>query len=506
MTLASVTRLRPRELGAIVALFLVTLPAVTPRLYSSDEVQYYSYLRSLWFDRDVSFDNEYRYFYEHGVPRTPLFEQTFLVPVTPTGLRESFATIGCAILWAPFYAVADAVTRARRAMGAAVPADGYSAPYVAAVAYGSAIYGLLALLLAIGAARRLTGNGVLAGLAVWFGTPLLFYMYAAPPFSHACSAFAVALFITVWLHVRERWSVRGAMALGAAAAVMTMVREQDAFYALAPAIDFLAALVRSRRAAGHESLAASAPAGASTDLRAWLVSGAAGLATFVLCCVPQLVAYLALNGRLGPSRLVARKMTWYSPHAPGVLASPEHGLLAWTPLAILAVAGLILLVVRSPWPATGSDAAGRHVVGGRARSSGSRSLGPDRQLAAGLLLMFALQVYVSGSVESWTVAGAFGQRRFVGATMLLVIGLAALWRAVPRGWSRAAVTTCTVLAIWWNVGLMALFGAGLMDRQRLTLRQNAYDVFVTLPRLAPELAYRYFVRRDSFYQKGTGAN
>jgi hypothetical protein len=121
-----------------------------------------------------------------------------------------------------------------------------------------------------------------------------------------------------------------------------------------------------------------------------------------------------------------------------------------------------------------------------------------------LLLMFALQVYVNGSVESWTVAGAFGQRRFVGATILLVIGLAALWRAVPRGWSRAAVATCAALAIWWNVGLMALFGAGLMDRQRLTLRQNAYDVFITLPRLAPDLVYRYFVRRDSFYQKGTG--
>ena len=39
--------------------------------------------------------------------------------------------------------------------------------------------------------------------------------------------------------------------------------------------------------------------------------------------------------------------------------------------------------------------------------------------------MVALQVYVSGAVESWTVAGAFGQRRFVSITMILVVGLAA---------------------------------------------------------------------------------
>ncbi len=37
-----------------------------PRIYASDEVQYFAYLRSLWFDRDVSFENEYRYFYDHG--------------------------------------------------------------------------------------------------------------------------------------------------------------------------------------------------------------------------------------------------------------------------------------------------------------------------------------------------------------------------------------------------------------------------------------------------------
>ena len=39
-----------------------------------------------------------------------------------------------------------------------------------------------------------------------------------------------------------------------------------------------------------------------------------------------------------------------------------------------------------------------------------------RQIAASLLVMTAMQIYVAGSVESWTVAGAFGQRRFVALT------------------------------------------------------------------------------------------
>ena len=81
--------------------------------------------------------------------------------------------------------------------------------------------------------------------------------------------------------------------------------------------------------------------------------------------------------------------------------------------------------------------------------------------------MVALQIYVSGSVESWTVAGAFGQRRFVALTILLTIGLAGLIAAVPRGASRAALGVALGLSVWWNVALTAEFGTGLMNRQRL---------------------------------------
>ena len=324
-----------RALLAIAAIAALTLPGVTRRIYASDEVQYVAFLRSLWFDGDVSFDNEYRQFYATGTTRDPMFAATFIDPATATGLRRNFGTIGSAILWAPFYAAADAGVRLARAAGSSVAADGYSAPYISAVCIGSAVYGLLALLLAWIAARRVLeaaglpagAHTALAAAAAGLGTPLLFYMYIAPGFAHATSAFAVAAFVLAWLVVRDRWSLSGMVVLGALAGLMAMVREQDAFVVIGPAIDLAWAVVRNGR------VRAIGPA-------------LAGTAAAVLVYLPQAAAYLAINGRLGPSPLVSRKMTWTSPHAAGVLFSPEHGLFFWTPLALLAVAGLVLLVVR----------------------------------------------------------------------------------------------------------------------------------------------------------------
>ena len=487
-----------RELLALTLLFLVSLPAVTSRLYSSDEVQYFSYLRSLYFDRDVSFENEYRYFYDRHIAQSAGFHETFLERTTAADRRVNYATMGCAILWLPFYAVADVAVRAT----GAAEADGFSKPYVRAVAYGSAFYGFLAILLSIRAARlaalrsspladRHGGGGrspefdgvFWAGVAVWLGTPLLFYMYVAPPFSHAVSAFGVALFVNVWLHVRRRWSPAGTFVLGICAALLAMIREQDVFVALGPAVDFaLAALTRN-------SATAHSPHEGARRQREAVVAVFAGVGGFIVGYLPQLLAYNALNGYPGPAQHVARKMFWYSPHGLQVLFSPNHGFFVWTPLALVAIVGLVLAL---------------------------RSAGDARRVALCALMMVVSQVYVAGSVASWTVAGAFGQRRFVCLTAVLVMGLATVLsargadaiqgevreRAVDRvaGTPTAAYYTVAAICVWWNVALMFQFATGLMDRQRLEPARNAYHAFVTVPMQAPSLVLRYLTNRESFYQ------
>ena len=246
---------RREAIGTLLVLFTCSLPAVTARLYSSDEVEYFSYLRSLWFDHDVSFENEYRISTITTSASRRDFHDTFLELTTPASgrrdqLRDDGRAPSCGRRFMP-----PRRRSSRHAGGGPRRRGGWLfAPYVSAVAYGSAFYGFCAIVLSVRRRGRIVGKRALSsGLIVWVGTPLLFYSYIAPPFSHACSAFAVALFVTLWLHVRRSWPVGGAVALGFAAAIMAMVREQDIFFVLGVLADFSVTLVSSRRRRRHET-------------------------------------------------------------------------------------------------------------------------------------------------------------------------------------------------------------------------------------------------------------
>ena len=447
---------------ALVVVFLVSIPAVTKRLYASDEVQYFAWLHSVAFDRDASFENEYQHFHDQGMSRVSGYHETFLVRRNDAGNRLNFTTVGSAVLWAPFYAAGHVY-----ALATGAPADGYSRPYVAAVAIGSAAYGFAAMVLSALIARRLVGHGTAAALIVAFGTPIVFYSYVAPLFGHATSAFAVSLFIWTWLVARERWTIGGAIALGLTAGLMAMVREQDGLLTVGPGLDFL--ITQARRVRARTITPSN-----------MLASASVGIAGFALAYAPQFFAYRALNGGFTPDETVVRKLFWTSPHALGVLFSPDHGLFAWTPLALVATLGLILLAV------------------GRVRATHDDA----PAIAWLILLMFAAQIYTSGIVESWTVSGAFGQRRFVAVTPILTIGIAAFLTASLSGAVVRRVSLAVmILGIWWNVGLMMQFGLNRMDRSKLTLGENARQTFLVLPLETPGIAWRYFTDRSSFYQR-----
>jgi hypothetical protein len=414
-------------------LLFLSLPLVTPRIAESDAVEYFSYLPSLLFDRDLDFEDEYTYFYQEDPDGRAGFKETFLDRSTATGLKLNFSPIGTALLWSPFYLAAHLVARSE---------DGMSQPYRTAVAFASALYAAAGLFLCYRLARRFASAfaSFAAVAALWWATPVAYYMYVAPGMSHAASLFAVAVFFTLW-----PWAVAGGLGRwavwGASAGLMAVVREQDFFFAAA-------ALV--------------AAVGLPDRLKRLAAFGAAALLVFL----PQLAVYQVLNGRPRPSPHIENKMSWISPHFFEVLFSTEHGLFFWSPILFLFFAGGLWML--------------------------------KKEKASGLALLaaFLAQVYISGAVDSWTQAGAFGARRFVGGTAIFAVwGATALATLEPR-LRRAGVAAAASLFILWNVSLMIQFGLGLMDRQRLVWSQIVHNHVHEVPPRLLSVARSYLWARD----------
>lgn len=443
----------------LVLLFVLTLPLVSTKLRGADEIQYFAYLHSVTFDHDLEFGNEYGHFYARDPQGLAGFKQTFLdLREERTGRHINFGPLGSALLWSPFYLVAHVGVLLARGLGASIAADGFTQPYVAAVCYASALWGFLGLLLVHSALARFCDVPEPAASwtvgALWLSTPVLYYLTIAPAFSHACSVFAVSLLLWLWLRLTRRaadtvidWAL-----VGAAGGLCALVREQDGFFLLIPGLWLAGRLVE------RGAFAATALRGVALTCAAFAVF------------VPQMLAYHAINGTFGPSPLVKRKMTWWSPHFFEVLFDPGHGLFIWSPLLLVAVAGLVWATRR------------------------------DRRL--GLLgLGLVVQVLVNGAVESWTQAGAFGSRRFVGATFVFACGLAPLAAASVRRWGRPALLTAFAACVWWNVSLMMQFGLKLMDRQRLTWPGVAVSQVTQVPQRTMRTAWLYLTDRERLVQE-----
>jgi hypothetical protein len=438
-------------------------------MYATDEVQYYVYLRSFYFDGDLDFRNEYTHFaamgQQHGDPaiyNALLREHPTDPPENPqTGLLRNVAPVGSSLLWTPGFVLADGLVRLANLFGAQIPADGFSRPYIWAVCFMSALYSLLGLLLTYRLARRFVEpfSAALATITVWLASPLVFYTYIAMPLSHTGAFFLVALFLTLWLHgwhapLADRraqrpwwqWAL-----LGLIGGLMTITREQLGLLLIMPAAESLLAYARLP---GDWTPQTTLRERLRPVLR--LLGGHISfLACLVLALTPQLLAYQVLNGEPRPSTTVAGKLDYLSPNFFNTLIDPAHGAFLWSPVLAIGLLGLLWLA--------------RH----------------DWLLAALLALGFLSQTYINGAFgTTWHLSGAFGFRRLIECTPIFVLGLAALLQWLQSHTGRWPLLLAAMFLVYWNVGLIAQWAIVRPDeiRSGLTWEGMLYYQFVETPR------------------------
>ncbi|MEO6458728.1 MAG: hypothetical protein ABIO92_10745 [Chloroflexia bacterium] len=475
-----------RPLLLLCILFVAIAPLVTNRIYASDEIQYFAYTHSLFFDGDLDFSNQYLHFYESDrVKFERIYEDLYKKREPLTNLPLNVAPIGTGLLWLPSFSLAHGFVLAANSLGASIPADGYSQPYIAAICLTSYLLGCVGLLLCYSLARRYFTAWVaaLSVVTMWLATPLIFYTVVAPPWSHATSLFAVILFLWYWDRTRtpdelritnyelqerpglgkvQPRTMRQWVLLGACAGLMMLVREQDALFILVPALE---AVVRVWSA--YQERMALVRQVAFSWVRGLVMMGVTAVAIFI----PQLMAYRGITGAFGPSKVVTGKFNWTSPNFLNVLFAPDHGLVPWTPVVLLAVVGLVLL-----W---------RH----------------DRLLTTGLAAAMFVQVYVAGSFLTWQSAGSFGQRRFINSTSIFVLGACALIAyALSHGVPKWVPAVVSLIFIAWNGGLLMQYALWCSPQRQGLDWSTVLRGQLEMPARALQLFWDYITDREKFYR------
>jgi hypothetical protein len=458
---------QPRLSQFLFLLFILSLPFINPIVHG-DGVGYYAYARAPLIQHNLHFEDDWRNGnLNFSQSRTGPAGQLLPEEYTETGYVSNLFTVGPAILWMPFLFLAHIVVLFIRLLGAHTPADGFSFPYILAMAIGTAIYGFLGLLLSFSLARKYIGEwyAFLATVGVWFGSSLPVYMYFNPAWSHAHSAFVVALFIWYWDNTRQERSSRQWLVLGVLSGLMVDVYFPNGVFMLLPLIESLHGYAAELKLNANKA--------------GLLLAGNLLFAiAFLVTLLPTVISRRIIFGgffRFGTYSQLS--WDWSAPHWRQVLFSSDHGLFSWTPLLLLALCGLLMA------PRAG------------------------RELALYLGACWLAFYYVIASYPYWDGVSSFGNRFFVSLTPVFVFGIAAFLNRLGNLFSsvRVAKVACaSVVAcfILWNFGLIYQWGTHMIPvRGPISFRGAAYNQLHVVPGQISSHLRSYFLRRSDMMQQ-----
>lgn len=346
----------------------------------------------------------------------------------PDGGRVIKYSAGMAMAYAPWFFAAHVL-----AEPLGFPADGFSPPYQLAIAFGCSLYALLGLFLLRRVLLHFFDDRWTAALLVlitlgtnhfqltaWNGTLLTH--------SFLFSLYAALVLLTIHWHHRPRW--QEAVLLGLVSGAITLVRPSEGVCLLIPLLWGLGD--REERARKAQWL----------RTHPWHVPLAA--MAFFAATLPQLLYWKGVTGEWVFYSYVnpGEGFDFAAPHIGRFLAGFRKGWLVYTPLIILALAGIPMLWKRLP------------------------------AAAWAIAVFVVVDIWIVSSWSCWWYAGgSFSARGMVPAYVVLVIPLGVLLQRV-WSWRRARVPLIAACAL---IVLLNLFqtwqwATGIISHERMTWR------------------------------------
>lgn len=353
-----------------------------------------------------------------------------------SGLVANSCPLGPALIWTPTYLLGLLLDKLVAVPGLgtvlrllvpslhAQPFSGREESDFFMAGLGSLAAGLLGLRLTFTLVRRKLGVAAarfgVVGAAM--ATPLAFYLITQPLYQHACAFFSVALLVERWDAWRspDGMPLRRWAALGALGGLAMLMRQQEGLWFLLPGLDALTELFIALRRGDWPRLIRT------------LLGGALFLVAALLVYSPQLLLWQHYYGSLRPPQEPGH-FIWRNPAIVESLFSMRAGLFPWVPVLYVAVPGLLLV---------------------RQRLHG---------LVWRLGLVFALELWLNGSVWDYHGSWAYGPRRYTDSAGIVALGLGGAYAAAAavtgtraRYWAQRAVVSVVAVFVFWNFVLMEL--------------------------------------------------
>ncbi len=291
-------------------------------------------------------------------------------------------------------------------------------------------------------------------------------MYFNPFWSHAHSAFIVALFLWYWDYTRPHRSWGEWLLLGVISGLLVDVYFVNGAFLLIPLVESILDYVRYARWKGGAAMLHQ------------FAKNALYLAAFLLLLLPTLITRkIVFGGMLRLGAYSVLPWNWHAPFWRSVLFSSDHGMLSWTPLLAFALLGLFI-------PFT-----------------------PVKRVQGYLALAAVAFFYVIASYPYWDGLSSYGNRFFISLTPVFIFGLAIFMEQVGRLFrsfrlAYSAQALMVAFFVLWNLAFIFQWGMHMVPaRGPISWNRMVRDQFVEVPQRITRSLENYFTRRGEMMQR-----
>lgn len=365
------------------------------KIIDQDVIMYYGYVPATFIYHDWSF----------RFPSQPGFKGTVWNIPLPNGKSIQKMTMGTAMLYTPFFAVAHLITKATGGL-----ADGYSEYYQRALIWAGVFYSIMGIFLLRNSLSRFFNERVTAwvALVLCLGTNLFNYSVWEGALSHVYSFFLFALSLYLFLKWIDKPTLIRSLFLGSAAGLIVLVRPTNAVFLLFPIIYFFTRQTPDKQKSAFL-------------LKQWWKLLLMAIAAIGVC-VPQMIYWKMNTGHYIFYSYLGEPFYFNNPQLVNGLLSYNKGWLVYTPIMWLGILGFGLMRPKYSawfWPS---------------------------------LVTMCVSIYIIFSWWCWWYGGSFSARSLVEYYVVMAFPLGAFFSFIlqKKWWIQGTIALVVVMLIYLN--------------------------------------------------------